>query len=371
MVSIITILRGITDPRTGNATRHDLLEVLTIALVASICGCESCVDFADFAEEREELFREFLVLENGLPSHDTFSRLFRLLDPAALSSCFAHFLDRLGEDGPGVIAIDGKTLRRSFDRAAGKSPLHVVTAFAAEAQLVLGQTAVAEGENEIVAARALLGLIDLEGALVTADAIHCNAATARTVLERGGDWLFALKANRPATLRDVVDRFADPAAAITDTHQTTDADHGRVEIRRHAVVHDVAWLFPDDRDPDRPAMPGLSTIGRVEARVERDGRTSTSVRWYLSSARLSAEAFARAVRKHWAIENGLHWVLDMAFDEDRARNRKDHGAENLAILRKLALNVLKLARPDISIRRKRKRSGWSDTFARTVLGQMR
>lgn len=371
MVSIITILRGITDPRTGNATRHDLLEVLTIALVASICGCESCVEFADFAEDREDLFREFLVLENGLPSHDSFSRLFRLLDPVALSATFGRFLDHLGEDGPGVIAIDGKTLRRSFDRAAGKSPLHVVTAFAAEAQLVLGQTAVAEGENEIVAARALLGLIDLRGALVTADALHCQGETARLVLERGGNWLFALKKNRPATHRDVVDWFADPRAAVAGTHETTDADHGRIEVRRHTVCHDVAWLFPDERDPDRPAMPGLSTIGRVEARVERDRRTTTSVRFYLSSATLTAEAFARAVRQHWAIENGLHWVLDMAFDEDRARNRKDHGAENLATLRKLALNVLKIARPDISIRRKRKRSGWSDAFARTVLGQMR
>ena len=371
MVSIITILRGITDPRTGNATRHDLLDVLTIALVASICGCESCVEFADFAEDREELFREFLVLENGLPSHDTFSRLLRLLDPAALSSCFARFLDHLGEDGPGVIAIDGKTLRRSFDRAAGKSPLHVVTAFAAQAQLVLGQAAVGPGENEITAARTLLGLVDLKGALITADAIHCNAATANRVLERGGDWLFALKANRAATHRDVVDWFADPAAAIADVHETTDADHGRVEVRRHAVCHEVGWLFPDDRDPDRPAMPGLATIARVEARVERGGRETISVRYYLSSARLSAAAFAKAVRSHWAIENGLHWVLDMTFDEDRARARKDHGAENLATLRKLALNVLRTARPDISIRRKRKRAGWSDAFARTIIAQMR
>ena len=371
MPSLITILRAVPDPRTGNATRHELLDLLVIALTASICGCESCVDFADFAEDREELFREFLSLPNGLPSHDTFSRLFRLIDPTVLSDCFSRFLDDLGADGPGVIAIDGKTLRRSFDRAAGKSALHVVTAFAGEAGLVLGQTAVPEGGNEITAARALLGIVDLKGMLVTADAIHCQGETARLVLERGGDYLFALKKNRPATHADVETWFADPATAPDETLETTDADHGRLEIRRHSVVHDVDWLFPEKRDPDRPAMPALATIGRVVATVERDGRTSTSTRYYLSSAKLSAAAFAKAVRGHWAIENSLHWVLDTTFQEDAVRTRKDHGPENLAIIRKLALNVLKAARPDISIRRKRKRSGWSDAFARTVIGQMR
>lgn len=371
MVSIVTALHGITDPRTGNAKRHDLLEILTIALVASICGCDSCVDFADFAEDREALFREFLVLENGLPSHDTFSRLFRLLDPSALSAAFGRFVEDLGADGPGVIAIDGKTLRRSFDRASGRSALHVVTAFATQAQLVLGQAAVGAGDNEIIAARALLEMIDARGALITADAIHCNRQTGQAVLDRGADYLFALKNNRPATLRDVEDYFADRHADIAETLTTTDADHGRIEVRRHSIVHAVDWLFAGKPDRDHPAMPGLSTIGRIEAEVTREGRPSRSVRYYLSSARLSAHAFAHAVRAHWAIENGLHWVLDMAFDEDRARARKDHAAENLAILRKLALNVLKSARPDISIRRKRKRSGWSDEFARTIIAQMR
>jgi len=270
-----------------------------------------------------------------------------------------------------VVAIDGKTLRRSFDRASGTSALHVVTAFAAEAQLVIGQKAVSEGGNEITARRALLALLDLKGALVTADAIHCNVETAQTVLNRGGDYLFTLKGNRPATLADVEAYFADPNAGVADRHETVDADHGRVETRRHAVVHAVDWLFPAKPDPDRPAMPALATIARVEAEVERDGKISRSHRYYLCSARLSAERFAKAVRAHWSIENGVHWVLDVVFDEDRARNRKDHGAENLAVIRKLALNVLKRARPEISIRRKRKRSGWSDKFARSILGQMR
>jgi predicted transposase YbfD/YdcC len=358
------------DPRSGNATRHDLLEVVTIALVASVCGAESCVDFADFARDREGLFREFLTLENGLPSHDTFSRLFRLLDPAAFGACFGRFLDGLGEDGRGVVAIDGKTLRRSFDRAAGASPLHVVTAFACEARLVLGQAAVPPGGNEITAARALLGLLDLTGVLVTGDAIHCQGETAALINARGGEWLFALKANRPLMLAEVERCFADPACPLL-THTTTDAEHGRIETRRHAVCHEVDWLFSTRCYPDEPTMPGLAAIAMVESEVEQNGRTTRTRRFSLSSAALTAERFAAAVRAHWRSETSLHRVLDVTFDEDRARNRKDHAPENLAILRTLALNVLRNARPAISIRRKRKRSGWSDDFARSILGQMR
>ena len=363
---------ALPDPRTGNATRHNLLEVLTIALVGSICGAESCVDFADFARDRETLFRDFLKLENGLPSHDTFSRLFRLLDPVAFAACFAHFLDGLGTAGRGVLAIDGKTLRRSFDHAASGSPLAVVTAFACEARLVLGQVSNPRGGNEITAARTLLGLFDLTGMLVTGDAIHCQVETARLVHERGGEWLFTLKANRPAMLAEITDYFAAPQAEF-ETHSTTtvDADHGRLETRRHWVCHEVDWLFSQRRYPGEPALPGLATLAMVEATTERDGHTSTVRRYYLSSATLSAEQFADAVRAHWRIENAQHWVLDTSFDEDRARNRRDHGPENLAILRRLALNILRSARPEISIRRKRKRSGWSYDFARSVLGQMR
>ena len=369
---VISMLRDVPDPRTGNATRHSLLDVLTIALVASICGCESCTEFADFAEDREDLFREFLDLSNGLPSHDTFSRLFRLLDPDALSRCFGRFLDHVGADGSGVLAVDGKTLRRSFDRAAGASPLHVVTAFAADARLVLGHRAMAKGENEIVAARALLGCLHLGGTLVTADAIHCQRDTAAVVLERGGDYLFSLKANRPAMLADVEAFFAAPATAgALAWHETVDADHGRVERRRHATTQDVAWLFSDRRYAGEPAMPGLTTLAVVDSTVERDGQTSRSRRYYLSSADLTPEHFAVAVRAHWSIENSQHWVLDTAFDEDRARNRKDNGPVNLAVLRRLALNVLRKARPAISIKRKRKRAGWSDAFARSILAQMR
>lgn len=367
MPSLITIFRDVPDPRSGNAQRHDLLDILTIALVASVCGAESCVDFAEFAEDREPLLREFLRLEHGIPSHDTFSRVFRLLDPGAFGRAFEAFLGDLGADGPGVLAIDGKTLRRSFDRAAGRSALHVVTAFGADARLSVGQRAVAPGENEITAARALLATLTLDGALVTGDAIHAQAETAQLVLDRGGDYLFALKANRPAMLKAVAAFFADPPEPL-ESFETTDADHGRIETRRHRTSEHVHWLFSDRAEPGAPTMPGLATLACVEA--SRDGG-APAIRYYLSSARLTPERFARAVRSHWAIENSLHWVLDVTFDEDAARNRADNGPENLAILRRLTLNVLRTARPKLAISRKRKRAGWSDDFARTIIGQMR
>ena len=370
-MSLLLALSALPDPRTGNAQRHNLLDMLVIALTASICGAESCVDFADFGRDREALLREFLELPGGLPSHDTYSRLFRLLDPAAFAGCFAAFLDGLGADGRGVVAIDGKTLRRSFDKAAARSPLHVVTAFAAEARVVIGQVAAGTKESEIIAARQLLGLLDLKDVLVTGDALHCQGETARLIQQKGGTWLFTLKDNRPSQRAEVEAWFADPLNRPAGEHTTTDAEHGRLELRRHRVSHDIGWLLSDRRHPDEAAMPGLAMIGEVEATTSRDGRTTTTRRLYLASARLDAAGFARAVRAHWTIENSLHWVLDVGFDEDRARNRRDNGPENLATLRKLTLNLLQRTRPDLSVRRKRKRLGWSDDFARTVIGQMR
>ncbi|WP_188773355.1 ISAs1 family transposase, partial [Novosphingobium endophyticum] len=353
----------------------DLLEVLTMALTAAVCGAETCSDFADFAVDREDLFREFLRLDNGVPSHDTFSRIFRLLDPAAFAACFGRFVADLGKAGAGVVAIDGKTLRRSFDAAAGRSPLAVVTAFASATQTVIGQESfrAQEGDSEILAARALLECLDLTGQLVTADALHCQNETARLILGKGGDYLLRLKGNRPALHEMVADYFADPAVlAELESAETADADHGRIEQRRAWVSHDLDWLKGTKSACGEPVLlPGLACLGMIEATVTRAGKTTTTRHYHVSSRPLNAEAYLTAARSHWSIENGLHWVLDMTFDEDRARSRKDHAPENLATLRKLALNLLRTARPEISIRRKRKRSGWSNDFARSIIGQMR
>lgn len=366
---------GLPDPRTGNAKRHDLLEVLTIALTATVCGAESCSDFADFAVDREDLFREFLRLENGVPSHDTFSRIFRLLDPAAFAGCFGRFVDGLGAAGKGVIAIDGKTLRRSFDDAARANPLSVVTAFASATRLVVGQQSfrVAEGDSEILAARALLECLELDGCLVTADAIHCQVETARTIRHRGGDYLLRLKGNHPALQAMVEEYFADPQIlAGLATVETTDADHGRIETRRAWVTHDLDWLRgPKSACSEPVLLPDMACLGMIEATVEHRGKTTVTRHYHISSRALAPQDYLAAARAHWSVENGLHWVLDVVFDEDRARNRKDHGPENLTTLRKLALNILTRARSDISIRRKRKRSGWSNDFARSIIGQMR
>lgn len=273
------------------------------------------------------------------------------------------------------MAIDGKTLRRSFDRAAERSPLAVVTAFRSATSMVIGQEAfrVADGDSEIMAARALLRCLDLSGQLVTADAVHCQSETAQVILDRGGDYLFRLKGNRPALHAMVREAFADRAFLADLPHAAgTDADHGRIEQRRAWVCADLSWLRGPKTSCQEPvALPGLACLGMIEATVTRDGNTRTTRQYHLSSRPLSADAYLAAARAHWSIENGLHWILDMTFDEDRARNRKDNAPENLATLRKLALNTLKRARPGISVRRKRKRSGWSNDFARSILGQMR
>jgi predicted transposase YbfD/YdcC len=261
-------------------------------------------------------------------------------------------------------------LRRSFDRAAGRSPLHVVTAFGSGARPAIGRCAVPEGGSEITAARALPETLCLDGVLVTADAVHTRAETAALILERGGDCLSARKANRPPMAAEVAGYVADPGQKI-EPCQTVDADHGRIETRVHRVSQEVDWLFSGRRYKGEPRLPGLACIACVRS-TRRTGETVTTAhRYHVSSARLTPEAFARAVRAHWAIENSLHWVLDMTLDEDRARNRKDNGPENLAILRKLTLNLLRKPRPNLPATRKRKRAGWSGDFARTVIGQMR
>jgi predicted transposase YbfD/YdcC len=246
----------------------------------------------------------------------------------------------------------------------------VVTAFGAGAGLVIGQRAVAEGGNGITAARALLETLCLDAVPVTADALHTQSDTASLILERGGDYLFALKGNHPLLRRDVAEYFADPEEKMA-AYQTVDADHGRIETRIHRVSHDVGWLFSDRRYKDEPRFPGLACIASVRSTREAGATVTHATRYHLASARLTPETFAAAVRAHRAIENRLHRVLDMAFDEDRARNRKDNGPENLTILRKRTLNLIRTARPNIPVSGKRKRAGWSDDFARTILGQMR
>jgi predicted transposase YbfD/YdcC len=351
----------LADPRTGNAQRHDLLEILLIALCATLCGAESCVDMALFGRAKARFLGRFLRLPGGVPSHDTFSRLFRLLDPLAFEACFGRFVAAFAEPADEVVAVDGKTVRRSFDRQSGTSPLHLVSAWATEQRLVLGQRKVDGHSNEIEALPELLGMLALGGRIVTADAIHCQKATAKVILDRGGDYVLALKANQPTLLADVRLLLDDPEAPADEVAETVDGDHGRIEVRRAEIVHDVAWLA------EAHGWPGLKAVGKLTASREIARKATTTTRYYLLSRPLTAVGFAAAVRNHWHIENRLHWVLDVVMDEDQSRARKDHAPENLARLRRFALNLLH-ANPDKgSTRGKIKRAGWDNRFLLKIL----
>lgn len=355
---------GLEDPRCGNATRHDLLEMLAIALCTFLCGGESCVDMADLAAEKEGFLREFLSLKNGIPSHDTFSRLFRLLDPDAFRACFQTFVARLAEACEGVIAIDGKSMRRSFDKASGKSPLHMVSAWCSEQRLVLGQLATDAKSNEITAIPKLLAMLSIKGRIVTIDAMGCQRAIAQQIIDQEGDYLLALKGNQ-GTLHDDVRLFLDdPKTSVQAAPTTVEGDHGRIETRTAALSTDIAWL------QEAHAWPGLAAVGKIVRTREIKGVTSSENVYYLLSKPMTPIRFAEAAREHWGVENSLHWILDVTMDEDHARNRSDNGPENLGILRHIALNLLSKEAAKISTRRKINRAAWNNAYLFKLIAQI-
>jgi predicted transposase YbfD/YdcC len=360
MEEFIACFADVPDPRQDNA-RHDLHEMLMIALCTVLCGGEGCSDMALFGHAKEPFLRQFLTLAHGIPSHDTFSRLFRLLDPQAFAACFTRFMERFAQGLQNVVAIDGKTLRRSFDRAAAQSPLHMLHAWSVDQRLLLGQLAVDEKSNEITAVPKLLELLSLKGCIVTADALNCQRATAAKVIERGADYVLALKANQPSLHDDVRRYLDDPERLPEATHTTVDADHGRIETRTSTVCTKIAWL------QEQHAWPGLAAIGKVVRHRDTGGKVTSETAYYLLSAPLTAERFGEVVRAHWGVENGLHWVLDVTMNEDQSRNRKDHAPQNIALLRRLALNLAKLEGSKGSMKGKLKRAGWDDTFLTRLL----
>jgi predicted transposase YbfD/YdcC len=352
---------SLPDPRAQNA-RHELSEILVIALAAVLCGAESCADMADFGSSKEPLLRRFLHLEHGIPSHDTFSRVFRLLDPVAFEAAFRQFMGAFAKNLQGVVAIDGKALRGAFERGRRTTPLHLVNVWAAEARLAIAQR-VAPKRNEVAAALEVLELLSLEGCTVTADALHCHAEMARGILARGGGYVLALKENQSALFADA-QSLLGPAAERPPPQSPARASHGREE-HRSAVVVGAAGLA------GKHAFPGLAALGRVALHRRLNGREEAMVRYFVLSRLLSPDELVAVTRSHWSIENQLHWVLDVVFDEDHARSRKDNAPENLALLRKLALNMLRLHPDKASIRRKIKKAGWDDAFLISMLAQMR
>jgi len=364
MEGFTACFKDLKDPRTGNAGRHDLLEILMIALCTLLCGGESCVDMADFAVEREDGLRQFLCLKNGVPSHDTFSRLFRLLDPDAFRACFQTFVARLAEACEGVIAIDGKSMRRSFDKASGKSPLHMVTAWCAEQRLVLGQLATEAKSNEITAIPKLLAMLDLKDRTVTIDAMGCQRAIAQQIIDQGGNYVLALKGNQGTLHADVHLFLEDTETSVQATPGMVDGDHGRIETRTATLATDISWL------QETHDWPGLTAVGKITRTREIKGEITTESVYYLLSSAMPVSGFADAARGHWGIENGLHWVLDVTMNEDQARNRRDNGPENLGILRHIAINLLSKEASKLSKRRKLNKAAWNNAYLLRLIAQI-
>ena len=358
---------SVPDPRAPNA-RHDLCEVLLISFAAVLCGAEGCQDMADFGEAKEPSLRKFLRLRHGIPSHDTFSRIFRLLDPVAFEAAFRKFMAAFAAQLSGivgmagqVIAIDGKSLSGAFEAGARATPLHLVTAWGAENRLVLGQCR-APGRSETTGALQLVAMLDLEDATVTADALHGNRKMAKAIRERDGQYVLALKGNRGPLYHETVTLLDNVAPEAIDGPQH---DHGRIETRQAAVL-----AVPDGWDK-RFKFHDLAAVARIDA-VRRLGNSEErQSRYFVLSRMLSAADVLTTVRAHWGIENRQHWVLDVVFNEDRARSRKDNAAQNLALLRRLALNLLQSDGLKASIRRKIKRAGWVENYLFTLLAQMR
>jgi len=355
-------LRG---SRSSGCRRHDLLEVLVIALCAILSGGHTAVDMAVFAEAKQEFLKKFLRLTNGVPSHDTFSRLLKQIDPNQFRACFQKFVTRFGESCGGVIAIDGKTLHRASDLRRTRSGLHMISAWRCDKRLVIAQIATETKARESAAVLDLLEFLPLMGSIVTTDALNCQREIAQRIVDRGGNYVLALKGNHRRLHGDVSLLLAQPGQAAADQHATTDNDHGRVERRVSLVCTEV------DELQKRHCWPGLAAIGKVvRSRGTAASATDETV-LYLLSQPLSSARFGEVVRSHWGIENRLHWVLNSVMNEDRIRTRSDRAAYNLAILRHMALNLMQKDRSKGSLRSKFNLAAWKDEFLASLLAHMR
>ena len=359
------------DPRVGRAKRHELLDIVVIAVCGIICSADTWVDIEEFGKAKEEWFRTFLDLPNGIPSHDTFGRVFARLDPEQLQRCLVSWSAALRQASGGkLVALDGKTLRRSHDHARGKNALHMISAWSVDSHLVLGQQKVAGHSNEITAIPALLEMLSVEGCTVTIDAMGTQKAIAEQVQEGGGDYVFALKANQGALYEAVVDSFEQAErthfdGVAHDRVETVNGGHGRIETRRCWTITDPEYLRY--LNPGKE-WSGLKSVGLVEAERRVGDRVSTERRYYISSLLGKAKEFSRAVRGHWDIENGLHWILDVAFRQDDSRVRSGNAQENIAALRRLALNLLRQDKTTkAGVRAKRLKAGWSGDYLLAIL----
>lgn len=355
-------LSKMEDPRRtdrGNI-RHKLEDIIIIGLCTLICDGNNYTDMEEFGKQREEFLKGFLSLPNGIPDSDTFRRVFERIRPEALSECLYDWLECNRKEGS-VIAIDGKTICGSGNKS--HRAYHVVSAFVAENQMTLGEITTEEKSNEITAVPELLDMLEVSGSIITADAMSCQKKIAQKIREKGADYVLALKENQPSLLENVALYFAHFSNELP-VLRTRQKDHGRIERREYRLLCDLSWL------PESALWAGLASVGMVTTHVDREGRHTEENRFYLSSL-TSLERFSYAVRKHWSIENQLHWCLDVIFDEDAAKAKKDHSPLNMNILRKAALALCKNTDmgPRISIQKKRFRAALNpDAFLHILLG---
>ena len=360
------------DPRIDRTKQHELNDIVMIAIVAVLADAESWTEVELFGKAKEQWFRRFLKLPNGIPSHDTFTRVFARLDPEQWNDCFMRWMRDLAHQmGVKTVSIDGKTLRASADAAEGRPAVHMVSAWAQEARLVLGQVTCHEKSNEITAIPELLTLLELKGCIVTIDAMGCQREIAKQIVQDGGDYILALKDNQQTLHTDAALMLAEAEDQSQkfdlDDHTTEDEGHGRREHRHYTTLKlgNETWRFAKDR------WPGLKAIGRViRQRTDKTtGKTSTETCYYLMSVAMAAKRFASAVRGHWGIENSVHWVLDVTYNEDQSRCRKDHGAANFSVLRRLTMNLLRAnrERTKMTMKAQRRKIGWDLSFLDDLL----
>lgn len=360
----------VDDPRIERTKDHALLDIIIIAMCAVICGADGWVDVAEFGKAKQPWLATFLTLPNGIPSHDTFGRVFARIDPAQFQHSFLQWVQALRQVRGDLIAIDGKTHRGSHDRPNGKAALHLVSAWAAENRMVLGQVAVDGKSNEITAIPLLLDLLDLQGSTITIDAIGCQTTIADQIVQRGGNYVLALKANQPTLLADVVALFADARAAQQPEYGMTSAtaltaDHGRIETRTAFVISDpdaIAYLNAGNRWRD------LASVALIEAARTVNGTTTMEQRYYILNQARPATTVNDLVRGHWGIENRVHWVLDVTFHEDASRIRSGDAPQNMAVVRHIALNLLRKEPSAGSLKTKRFRAALNDDYLTQVLG---
>lgn len=365
-IVFLDYFKDLPDPRQRGKVLYPLDEVLLLCLLAVLAGSEAITDIARFGEKKLDLLRRFRPFRDGTPAHDHLGDILATLDAEKFQQCFVAWVAALTGAPADVIAIDGKTSRRSYQKKGAKEPIHMVSAFAARQRLVLGQVKVAEKSNEIVAIPKLLDMLAIEGAIVTIDAMGCQREVAKKIIHKKADYLLALKGNQ-GTLREDVEIFAaeQKASGFKDAtvsrHETVDGDHGRIETRTYTAIHDVAWL------QERHDWPGLKGVVMVESTREIGDKIERETRFYITSLAWLASQLGPVVRSHWAVENSLHWVMDMTFRDDECRVRTDHAPANFTTIKHMALNLIRKAPGKDSFRLKRKVAAWDDEFLASLI----